>query len=256
MIVVGTHIEQQKRRRHDVLANGTGYYKGEYMLVPPGAGPSPQSFLVEQEANATILTHYHQQNQFQVVVGGDGTLGRHAVAPLLVHYAGAFTGYGPIVSGAQGLQYLTFRANNDPGAQFLPEARERLLRGPKAHFSSEPISTLDSAARRALPQVQCEDILPLADDGLAVRLYRLPPGAAEKALAPSTGHGQYLVVVAGSMRVDERMLQAPENVFLSREEAAFTTQAGPEGLEVLLLQFPPLAAEYRKPVPAATTATT
>jgi hypothetical protein len=247
MIVVGTHTEQQKRRRHDVLANGTGYYKGEYMLVPPGTGPSPQAFLVEQEANATILTHYHQQNQFQVVVGGDGTLGRHAVAPLLVHYAGAFTGYGPIVSGAQGLQYLTFRANNDPGAQFLPEARERLVRGPKAHFSSEPISTLDSAARRTLPQVQCEDILPLADDGLAVLLYRLPPGAAEKALAPSTGHGQYLVVVAGSMRVDGRVLESPENVFLSQEESAFTMNAGPEGLEVLLLQFPPLAPEYRSP---------
>ena len=96
---------------------------GNHLVFHPDEGqmyPSPQAFLVEQEANATILTHYHQQNQFQVVVGGDGTLGRHAVAPLLVHYAGAFTGYGPIVSGAQGLQYLTFRANNDPGAQFLP----------------------------------------------------------------------------------------------------------------------------------------
>ena len=251
MIVVGTREQQQSRRRHDVLANGTGYYKGEYMLEPPGDGPSPQSFLVEQDPDTTILTHYHQQNQFQVVVGGGGTLGRHAVAPLLVHYAGAFTGYGPIVSGAQGLQYLTFRANNDPGAQFLPEARERLVRGPKAHFSSPPIATLDIAARRALAQVVSEDILPLAEDGLAVRLYRLPPGAATSALAPSTGHGQYLVVVAGSMQVGERMLQAPENVFLSREEAAFTMQAGPEGLEVLLLQFPPLAAEYRKPAVAA-----
>ena len=251
MIVVGTREQQQRRRRHDVLANGTGYYKGEYMLEPPGDGPSPQSFLVEQDPDTTILTHYHQQNQFQVVVGGGGTLGRHAVAPLLVHYAGAFTGYGPIVSGAQGLQYLTFRANNDPGAQFLPEARERLVRGPKAHFSSPPIATLDAAARRALAQVVSEDILPLADDGLAVRLYRLPPGAAASALAPSTGHGQYLVVVAGAMQVGERTLQSPENVFVSREEAAFTMQAGPEGLEVLLLQFPPLADEYRKPAVAA-----
>jgi len=250
MIVVGTREQQQSRRRHDVLANGTGYYKGEYMLKPPGDGPSPQSFLVEQDPDTTILTHYHQQNQFQVVVGGGGTLGRHAVAPLLVHYAGAFTGYGPIVSGAQGLQYLTFRANNDPGAQFLPEARERLVRGPKDHFNSPPIATLDASARRALTQVECEDILPLANDGLAVRLYRLPPGAAGSALAPSTGHGQYLVVAAGTMQVGDRTLQAPENVFLSREEAAFTMQAGPDGLEVLLLQFPPLAAEYREPAAA------
>jgi len=245
MIVVGTRTEQQRKRRYDVLANGTGYYKGEYMLVPPGQGPSPQSFLVEQDPDTTILTHYHQQNQFQVVVGGSGTLGRHAVAPLLVHYAGAFTGYGPIVSGTQGLHYLTLRPQFDPGAQFLPEARERLVRGPKAHFSSPPIATLDPAVRRALAAPLCEDILPLAADGLAVRLYRLPPGTSMAALAPSTGHGQYVLVVAGSMHVDGRTLEAPENVFVSGDEPAFAMRAGPEGLEALLLQFPPLAAEYR-----------
>ncbi len=250
MIIVGTRAEQQRKRRYDVLANGTGYYKGEYMLVPPGNGPAPQSFLVEQDPDTTILTHYHQQNQFQVIVGGSGTLGRHAVAPLLVHYAGAFTGYGPIVSGAQGLHYLTLRPQFDPGAQFLPEARERLVRGPKAHFSSAPIATLAAAARRALAAPLCEDILPPAPDGLAVQLYRLPPGASMAALAPSTGHGQYLLVAAGAMHVDGRTLEAPENVFVSSDEPAFTMRAGPDGLEALLLQFPPLAAEYRKPAAA------
>jgi hypothetical protein len=251
MMVIGTRAEQQRRRRHEVLANGTGYHKGEYMLEPQGEHPSPQAFLVEQDPDTTILSHYHQQNQFQVVVGGSGMLGRHAVAPLLVHYAGAHTGYGPIISGAQGLHYLTFRAHNDPGAQFLPEARERLVRGPKAHFSSPPIATLEAAARRGLATPQCEEILPLCDGGLAVHLHRLPAHAPACGLPPSTGAGQYLVVVAGTLQHAGQALERQESVFLSSDEPAFAMHAGQDGAEVLLLQFPPLAAEYRASEPQA-----
>jgi hypothetical protein len=245
MKMVGTLAEQQARRRHLVLPNGTGYYKGEYMLAPvaPGAA-SPQAFLVEQDPNTTILTHFHQQNQFQVIIGGSGTLGRHTVEPLLVHYAGAYTGYGPIVCGAQGIQYLTLRAQNDSGAQFMPESRERLLRGPKSHFSSEPIQRLSAEALRGLASVQCEDLLPLEEGGLAVKLYRLPPGAQSAGLAPTTGAGQYRVVVSGSLLHEGSVLRSPESVFLSSDEPDVAMTSGAEGAEVLLLQFPPLAPEY------------
>ncbi len=114
------------------------------------ASGAPHAFLIEQDPDTTILPHFHRQNQFQVIVGGGGSLGRHAVQPLLVHYAGAYTGYGPIVCGVQEVQYLTLRPRYDSGAQFMPEARERLVRGPKKHFSSEPITLLSADALRAL----------------------------------------------------------------------------------------------------------
>jgi hypothetical protein len=246
MKMLGTIAAQQARRRHLVLPNGTGYYKGEYLLAPVAANqPSPHAFLVEQDPNTTILTHFHQQNQFQVIIGGSGTLGRHVVEPLLVHYAGAFTGYGPIICGPQGIQYLTLRAHNDPGANFMPEAREQLLRGPKNHFSSEPIQRLSTEALGKLSAVLCEELLPLKEGGLAVMLYRLPPGAQTLGLAPATGAGQYRVVVSGSLVHDGQSLQPPESLFLSSDEADCVMTAGTTGAEVLLLQFPPLAVEYR-----------
>jgi hypothetical protein len=246
MKMLGTNALQQARRRHLVLANGTGYFKGEYMLTPVEAGkPSPHAFLVEQDPHTTILTHFHLQNQFQVIIGGSGTLGRHEVGPLLVHYAGAYTGYGPIVCGPQGIQYLTLRAHHDPGANFMPEAREQLLRGPKSHYSSEPIERLSAEALLALDAVGCEELLPLEEGGLAVMHYRLPPGGQSAGLAPATGAGQYRVVVSGSLVHDGYTLSSPESVFLSSDETNSVMIAGAQGAEVLLLQFPPLAELYR-----------
>ena len=50
MKMLGTTAAQQARRRHLVLPNGTGYYKGEYMLAPVEADqPSPHAFLIEQQ---------------------------------------------------------------------------------------------------------------------------------------------------------------------------------------------------------------
>ena len=48
-----------------------------------------------------IRPHFHVQDQFQVVAEGGGTLGRHAVAPIHVHYASRHTGYGPLRPAAR-----------------------------------------------------------------------------------------------------------------------------------------------------------
>ena len=244
MKTIGTRAMQQAHRRHKVLPNGTGYYKGEYMPELPGDAAAPHAFLVEQDPDTTILPHFHGQNQFQIIVGGGGLLGRHAVQPLLVHYAGAYTGYGPIVCGPKGVQYLTLRPRHDPGAQFMPEARERMVRGPKKHYSSEPIAQLDAAVLRALAAVQCEALLPLEQDGLAVSLYRLPPGGTAQGLSPATGAGQYALVVGGALLHEGQTLQPLESIYLTPDEPALNINAAADGAEVLLLQFPPLAKEY------------
>lgn len=241
MITIGTRAMQQARRRHKILPNGTGYYKGEYM---PESADAPHAFLVEQDPDTTILPHFHSQNQFQIIVGGGGMLGRHAVQPLLVHYAGAYTGYGPIVCGPKGVQYLTLRPQFDPGAQFMPEAREQMVRGPKKHYSSEPIVLLEAGVLAALTEVQHDTLLPLEDGGLAVSHYRLPPNGVVQGLPPSTGAGQYALVVSGALLHAGQSLHAHESIYVTPDEAALTLTATAQGAEVLLLQFPPLAKEY------------
>ena len=127
--------EARANRRHLVLANGAGYWRSDFIRGERG----PQAFLVEQDPNSEILTHYHEENEFQVFVKGGGTMGRSAIIPTTVHYAGRHTGYGPIHSGPQGLWYFSLRANTDPGARFLPEWRDRMEKGPKRHLMGATI---------------------------------------------------------------------------------------------------------------------
>lgn len=70
---------------------------------------SPTVALIEQPAGFEFMPHFHRHNQFQVFVGGSGSIGRHALAPVVVHCAGAYTDYGPRVAGPEGIQYFTLR---------------------------------------------------------------------------------------------------------------------------------------------------
>jgi len=244
MILVGTEARHREMRRPLTLPNGTNYFKGEYLQAPPDPRLSPQAFLIEQSANSTILTHFHRQNQFQVVVGGYGTIGRHDLRPVTVHYAGAYTGYGPLVAGPEGLRYFTLRAVSESGANFLPEARPELVKGPKRHYTSAPLRclTVDQLQKLAAPRV--DEVQPRADDGLAVIRYSLPPAAYFRALAPTGSAGQFLLVAAGSLLHAGAALTHWENLFVSGDEPGYTMHAGAEGAEVLLLQYPPRDPGY------------
>src|SRR5688572_22188693 len=125
MIRTGTLEKARAERRHLILPNGTGYWRNGLITSPPEDSIAPQAFLVEQDAGTVIEPHFHVENEFQVIVAGSGSLGRAAVEPVVVHYAGGHTGYGPISAGRDGLSYFTLRTRMDPGAHFLPGARDR-----------------------------------------------------------------------------------------------------------------------------------
>ncbi len=99
--------------------------------------------------------HYHQQDQFQLVVGGHGTLGLHDIKPVTVHFAGAHTAYGPIrASQDEGVYYFTLRNGFDPGARFMamPENRAALRTVPgRRHreVGGRPAAGADRAVRDA-----------------------------------------------------------------------------------------------------------
>ena len=207
-------------------------------------GPRPQAFLVEQTPNWTLPTHFHQEHQFQVFVAGGGTVGRNPVQRLAVHYASPHTGYGPLISGDQGVSYLTLRAVGDTGAWFLPEQREALqLRIRKQQAHGSPTAHVAAGELRCLGQPLQETLIEPQDGGLAAWLVRLPPErvAAPPALAESGG-GRFYVVTQGSLLNAGDELEALATVFVSSDEA-FELRAGAGGLEVLVLQFPAVAAD-------------
>lgn len=201
--------------------------------------PRPQSFLVEQSAHWTLPIHFHTQDQFQLFVGGRGHIGRHAIGPGCVHYASAHAGYGPLVSEAEGVAYLTLRLVSDTGAWYLPEQREHLKRGVKKRQQhAEPASPIDANALRTLIEPTAEAVIPCDASGLAVWLLRLPPGrSAPTPVASAPGAGRFYVLMQGELRLQGDTLRGLATVFVPKEET-FDLEAGSEGAEIMVLQFP------------------
>ncbi|WP_431271898.1 hypothetical protein [Dankookia sp. P2] len=232
--------------RRPIVSNGVAAHlttfigSNRYMASEaPPPGPEavyPMAFLVEQPAGSVVDSHFHEANQFQLVVAGHGTLGAHAVQPIAVHYSNAYSAYGPITAGEDGLQYLTLRNGYDRGARYLPAAREE-LRGVRRRFRA---AVADAGPPGEAPeQATTEVLLAQAPDGLGARRHRLPPGAALQGPDPADGDGQFWVVTAGALRAaDGATLPALSCAFVGPEEAPFAVTAGKAGLEVVVMQYP------------------
>ena len=122
--------------------------------------------------------------------------------------------------------------------------RIRHPRGPKKHFSSEPIGLLTADQLRALPGAQCEELLSLEDGSLAASLHRLPQYATAQGLAASTGARQFSLVADGELLHDGRCGRCWESIDATPEEAPMQLAVGEKGGKVLL-QFSPLPEAYR-----------
>jgi hypothetical protein len=218
---------------HTTTFVGTNWtMRGPDSPPPPPAGSFyPMAFLVEQPPGSVVQGHYHQADQFQVVVAGGGKLGKHGVAPITVHYTNAHTPYGPIAAGEEGLSYFTLRNGYDPGAQYMPAAAKAL----KAVAARDPWQVTTERAQ-PLPRnaATTEELLPARADGLGAWRHVLPAGAAFTGPAPGEGMGQFWLVVAGEFAG----LPPLSLVFVAPEEAAYAGRAGAEGAEVLVLQYP------------------
>jgi hypothetical protein len=248
MAILAT-TEQARSSRRPIVSNGVSAHlttfigSNRYMAgadAPPPPGPEavyPMAFLVEQPAGSVVQTHFHESNQFQIVVAGGGMLGKHALRPIAVHYTNAYSSYGPIAAGEEGLHYFTLRNGYDRGARYLPAAREE-LRHVRRRFReavAEPVPPDRAAPAVAIVEV----LLPEAPDGLGAWRHRLPSGAALRGPDPATGDGQFWVVTAGEMRApDGASLSALSCAFVGPGEPPFVVTAGEMGLEVVVVQYP------------------
>ena len=249
-------LERSRATRRDVAkASFVGAVTDLIVADDASPAPRPQAFLVEQSANWTLPTHFHQEHQFQVFVAGGGSIGKHPVERLAVHYASPHTGYGPLVSGDGGISYFTLRAVGDTGAWYLPEQRENLLlRIRKQQAHAVPDSYVSADQLRALPRPVQETLIEPQEGGLAAWLVRLPArsGAPAPARAESGG-GRFYVVTQGSLLNAGEELAGLATVFVSSDEP-FALQAGGDGAEVLVLQFPAVAASsFIEAMPTAAT---
>jgi hypothetical protein len=211
--------------------------------APPESGALyPVAFLVEKEAGAIVKPHFHEADQFQIVVQGSGRLGLHDIGTVAVHYTDAWSAYGPIVAAEEGVSWFTLRNAWDPGAQYMPGARNK-LREARAHHqhretTSPPEPAWSAAELARLAGTQSVTEMATAD-GMASWHFRLPPEAAATGPGPDQGGGQFWLVLSGQAACAGPALLPPEScVFVGPDDGPLPIVAGPNGAELLCVQFP------------------
>ena len=210
--------------------------------APDGGACAPQAFVVEQAPDWVLRAHYHGVHQFQVVAAGSGSIGRHPVAPLMVHYASPESGYGPITAGPRGLSYYTLRATPDEQTRYLPESRPLMREGlAKQHGMTAIIEIEDTEPLAPSENLSLQSLLSGNRDGAAVWRLRLAPGAALPASGVPGAGARYYFVAAGAMQVQGQALEKG-SVCFAHDEPGFTIVATDVGLDLLVLQFPPEAS--------------
>ena len=242
-------VADRPRKRFDTR-NGGKFWRVQLIDHPKEEVDAPEAFIIDGDPGRELRTHYHDVDQFQIITNGTGTLGRHDVCELGVHFARAFTPYGPIVSGAQGLGYLTLRARRDLlQAQYIPECRDKLNTIPdRAPWQKTILPRIPVLADG---QVSALEAASGIDDGSGLSVFglSLAPGASMKAPPPDSGSGQFVVVTKGGLVHDGALKPGMTVVYIKPEEPAFQMQAGPEGLEAMVLNFPRHMGATQQPGP-------
>lgn len=215
-------------------------------IEPPLSSPDlprPQAFLVEQDPHCTLPTHFHQEHQFQLFVGGGASLGSKVLRHLEVHYASPHSAYGPLVADARGLQYLTLRAVSDTGAWILPNKRaDLLLRIPKLQKHAAPSYTAQAQTLRQLKAIEHETLIEPEPGGPGAWIMRLPPHHEGKAPPPSAGSaGRFHVLTCGQVSTSEGPLHGLSVIWTGAGQE-LQLKSGDEGAEWVTMEYPQQAA--------------
>ncbi len=223
--------------------NRTTLKQGE---APPASGSLyAMAFLVEKEAGAVVRPHFHEADQFQVVVQGGGRLGRHDIGTVAVHYTDAWSAYGPIIAAGEGVSWFTLRNSWDSGAKYMPSARSE-LRAARARYqhretTTGPMPAWSDAELARLATAEHVTEMETAD-GMASWRFRMPAAATATGPDPGNGGGQFWLVLAGNAScAGSALLPVDSCVFVGPADPALAMTAGPAGAELLCVQFPLLA---------------
>jgi hypothetical protein len=235
LVVTPDEVRDRSKQDYDTedgLSRVTNYFGGEARTTD-----SPSAFLVEYRPlpGCAIRPHFHKIAQFQVVIGGDGRIGKVPVPPISFQYADPSTPYGPIrpLDEERGIDFLTLRPVARPGIWWMPGSRGEM----SGRAGRNRAAALDPAIPLPDSGAQAEELIEGDDDGLAGYVVRLAAGASETVTVPEHSAGQYHLVSRGAIVHDGRSLERLTLVFVDSGETV-TLTAGDDGAEVLVMQFP------------------
>lgn len=206
-------------------------------LLRPDRHDGRQAYLVRSHSPAaTIETHFHVVDQFQVFVEGEGTFQRHAVEVPGVHYTDHYSTYGPIVAGPSGLGFFVLRLAPDPGGRPMPGSRHELVRRPGRNASAA-LGRGPAIARQA--------------DGLAAEVRALAPAATTSVGVVEPSPGAYALVLEGDVEVGGQTLARWSCLQLDAGDPDVEVRAGAAGCALVVLSFPEVRDDRQAPTRAA-----
>jgi hypothetical protein len=194
----------------------------------------PLAFLVKGPPGYVIPPHFHTVDQFQIFVGGSATLGKHAVVAGSVHYADAYTPYGPITATDEGFDYLTLRPKSIIGYHEMPEGGPLLkpineARGRRGRMLVADV--VSASTGETAGEV-------LFDEGDGIAAYRLSAAPDTPLPQPDIDHGgAYYVVLEGEVTASGQDYPPRSCIWIDQGEEAPAITAGPKGTTVAFMSF-------------------
>ncbi len=200
----------------------------------------PVAFQIEQDPGHVAGVHFHQADQFQLLLPCDGKFGQRTVDRPIIHFAAACSAYGPLTSGTKVLRYFTLRNGWEPGGLYLPKNRPETFRAGRKPRSVQAV--VPHGADHSAESFQKEPIIPLDATGLFATYFKLPAAVDLTTIDQELGRGQYWLVLSGTCLIEGREVGAGSLWFVNPDEPPVTMRGGATGASLVAVQFPQTGA--------------
>ncbi|MGI9425249.1 MAG: hypothetical protein ACR2PA_18795, partial [Hyphomicrobiaceae bacterium] len=137
-----------------------------------------------------------------------------------------------------GVTYFTLRQRWDPGAKYMPDARDRLTKGNQRTRIRPDIPVTSDTQRKSLDKPAYEAIFEPESDGMAAWMLRCGRDQSLKLPDARGTGGQYIVVAHGELMWDGRAFDKWSTLFVMPDEPPPPLTATQHGVDLLILQFP------------------
>lgn len=242
-------VEEVGKVKEELTKFGMRFYAKD-MSHEPADGPWARqvAFPAGFENNA----HFHSAPQFQVVLEGDVSFPTHHLTAPAVHYADAFSPYGPFTVG-EGFKIMVARPWL--ARKYNMSAREtRGLRNPygrNAYGQSRELwGQMDESVWVRGDGFDSQQLLgtPAAAglDGPMGELVRLDPGSSIANDAVVTRYGLFVIVFSGEITLGGNTLK-PYSTYFARGVHGESMVAGADGALILRLAFDEVADLANRP---------
>jgi hypothetical protein len=122
---------------------------------------------------------------------------RDELEPLVIHYADAYSTYGPIIVPPTDMHFMTLRAQSSRFVAYLPAERERLTKKGRRNCRVGLAQWLAGTALSPL-ETRTKSLFKPEPDHLAIYMVTSVPGASFEGPSARQSSGQYYCVVNGS----------------------------------------------------------